>query len=169
MSRRKQATTDIITDIPELEEGQRFARVLGSRGKNIHEVQFSNSEEGILVNLPPKFRSLVWVKRGSYVIIEPAEEEEKSKVAGDISAVLFPDHIKHYKQQGIWPFKDQLSKSNINQQQSSDVSDNDIDDNEDDDEDDGLFVNNNRPVMEDTESESESESDEESEEEKQAK
>jgi len=64
MSRRKQATTDIITDIPELEEGQRFARVLGSRGKSIHEVQFSDGEE-ILVNLPPKFRSLVWVKRGN--------------------------------------------------------------------------------------------------------
>ncbi|KAF9430728.1 hypothetical protein BGZ94_004497 [Podila epigama] len=152
MSRRKQATTDIITDIPELEEGQRFGRVLGSRGKNIHEVQFQDGEE-ILVTLPPKFRSLVWVKRGSYVIIQPAEEEDKTKVAGDIAAVLFPDHIKAYKQQGIWPFEDQLSKSNIN-----DISDNDSEDGSDNDND--LFVNNNRPVME--ESESESDSDEES-------
>lgn len=69
MSRRKQATTDIITDIPELEEGQQFARVLGSRGKNIHEVQFHDGAE-ILVNLPPKFRSLVWVKRGTICQVE---------------------------------------------------------------------------------------------------
>lgn len=64
MPRRKQATTDILTEVPELEEGQRFARVLGSRGKNIHEVQFEDGED-LLVNLPPKFRNLVWVKRGT--------------------------------------------------------------------------------------------------------
>ncbi|KAG0198158.1 hypothetical protein BGX28_008385 [Mortierella sp. GBA30] len=149
MSRRKQATSDILTDVPELEEGQRFARVLGSRGKNIHEVQFPDGEE-LLVNLPPKFRSLVWVKRGSYVIIEPAEEDDKTKVGGDITAVLFPDHIKQYKQEGIWPFEDQLSSSMGNDEESG----------SDSDDDDDLFVNNNRVVIEESESESESESDE---------
>ncbi|KAF9314533.1 putative RNA-binding protein eif1ad [Podila horticola] len=157
MSRRKQATTDIITDIPELEEGQQFARVLGSRGKSIHEVQFPDGAE-ILVNLPPKFRSLVWVKRGSYVIIEPAEEEDKTKVAGDIAAVLFPDHIKKYKQQGIWPFEDQLAKTNIG-------DDNDSDEESGSDDDD-LFVNNNRPVIEETDSESDSDEESDEEEEK---
>ncbi|KAG0051432.1 putative RNA-binding protein eif1ad [Gryganskiella cystojenkinii] len=152
MSRRKQVPTDILTDIPELESDQRFARVLGSRGKNIHEVQFPDGEE-LLVNLPPKFRSLVWVKRGSYVIIQPAEEEDKTKVAGDIAAVLFPDHIKKYKQEGIWPFGDRNAK---------DVS---SDEDEDSNSDDDLFVNNNRVVIEES-SDSESESEEESEDEK---
>jgi probable RNA-binding protein EIF1AD len=68
MARRKIATSDILTDIPELEEGQRFARVLGTRGKNVHEVQFSDNQE-LLVNLPPKFRSLVWVKRGMSLVV----------------------------------------------------------------------------------------------------
>ncbi|KAG0290046.1 putative RNA-binding protein eif1ad [Linnemannia gamsii] len=148
MARRKIATSDILTDIPELEEGQRFARVLGTRGKNVHEVQFSDNQE-LLVNLPPKFRSLVWVKRGSYVIIEPAEEEDKTKVGGDIIAVLFPDHIKHYKQQGIWPFTDRLSQSLHND------SDSEKEDGEN--EDDDLFRNNNRVVIEESDSESESE------------
>ncbi|KAF8938542.1 putative RNA-binding protein eif1ad [Haplosporangium gracile] len=147
MARRKIATSDILTDIPELEEGQRFARVLGTRGKNVHEVQFSDNQE-LLVNLPPKFRSLVWVKRGSYVIIEPAEEEDKTKVGGDIVAILFPDHIKTYKQQGIWPFTDQLSRSLHNDSDSE---------KEGEDEDDDLFRNNNRVVIEESESESESE------------
>lgn len=90
------------------------------------------------------------------MIIQPAEEEDKTKVTGDIVAVLFPDHIKHYKQQGTWPFQDQgpsIETISDNEGESSD-SDNDDD----------LFVNNNRIVIE--ESESESESEEESEDEK---
>ncbi|KAI1311287.1 putative RNA-binding protein eif1ad [Mortierella claussenii] len=147
MSRRKQVPTDILTELPELEEGQRFARVLGTRGKNVHEVQYDSGEE-LLVNLPPKFRSLVWVKRGSYVVIQSAEEEDKTKVAGDIVAVLFPDHIKQYKQRGIWPFEDQFSS----------MSNAVVDGSEDEeDEDDDLFVNNNRVVIEETDSESDSE------------
>lgn len=95
---------------------------------------------------------------GSYVIIEPAEEADKTKVQGDIVAVLFPDHIKKYKQQGVWPFEDQLSNSLGNDDQESGS---DGDDNEDDDDND-LFVNNNRVVIEesDTDSESEDETDE---------
>ncbi|KAF9351222.1 putative RNA-binding protein eif1ad [Mortierella sp. AD094] len=166
MSRRKQVPTDILTEIPELEEDQQFARVLGTRGKNIHEVQFKNGEE-LLVNLPPKFRSLVWVKRGSYVIIQPAEEEDKTKVAGDIVAILFPDHIKQYKQQGIWPFEDQFSSSTNNSSGgAAGGDDEDEDDDEDQSDDDDLFVNNNRIVIEETDSESESEEESEEEEEK---
>ncbi|KAF8979096.1 hypothetical protein BGZ46_005807 [Entomortierella lignicola] len=163
MSRRKQVPTDILTDIPEIEEGQQFARVLGTRGKNIHEVQLKDGQE-LLVNLPPKFRSLVWVKRGSYVIIQHADEEDKTKVAGDIVAILFPDHIKQYKQQGIWPFEDQLSSNTNNGSSAAAAAEDDQDDQSDgDDQDDDLFVNNNRIVIE--ESESESDSDEESDEE----
>ena len=98
---------------------------------------------------------------GSYVIIEPAEEADKTKVEGDIVAVLFPDHIKKYKQQGIWPFEDQLSNSlgNDDEESGSDGDDNGDDDEDDDD----LFVNNNRVVIEesDTDSESEDDTDEE--------
>ncbi|KAF9150530.1 putative RNA-binding protein eif1ad [Mortierella sp. AD011] len=162
MSRRRQVPTDILADIPELEEDQQFARVVGTRGKNIHEVQFKNGEE-ILVNLPPRFRSLVWVKRGSYVIIQPAEEEDKTKVSGDIVAILFPDHIKQYKQQGIWPFEDQFSSSTNN---PSGLAEDDGSDEDESHGDDDLFVNNNRIVIEETDSESESEEESEEEEEK---
>ncbi|KAG0303636.1 putative RNA-binding protein eif1ad [Dissophora globulifera] len=152
MSRRKQVPTDILTEVPELEEGQRFARVLGTRGKNVHDVQFSDGDE-LLVNLPPKFRSLVWVKRGSYVIIQPADEDDRTKVGGDITAVLFPDHIKQYKQDGIWPFEDQLPTLTTTK------DDDDVESGDESDGDDDLFVNNNRVVIE--ESDSESDSDEE--------
>ncbi|KAG0223826.1 hypothetical protein BGW42_005514 [Actinomortierella wolfii] len=118
MSRRKQVSADILTDVPTLEEGQKFAKVLGPRGKNIHEVQYSDGEE-VLVNLPPKFRNLVW--------------------------------------DGIWPFDDQASSG---QRQDSDDASSDGEDS-----DDSLFVNTNRPVLEETESESESDDDDDEEEE----
>ena len=54
------------------------------------------------------------------MIIEPAEEEDKTKVGGDIVAILFPDHIKTYKNQGIWPFTDQLSRSLHNDSEDED-------------------------------------------------
>ncbi|KAF9346848.1 hypothetical protein BGX34_003582 [Mortierella sp. NVP85] len=156
MSRRVQASSDILTDLHELEDGQRFAKVIGTRGNNVHEVQFEDGDQ-MLVNLPPKFRSLVWVKRGGYVVIQPAEEEDKTKVGGDIVAVLFPDHIKRYKQEGTWPFKDQLDDRSTGASGSGRNSDSDSDSDKDDD----LFVNNNRIVIEETESESESESEDE--------
>ncbi|KAG0226562.1 putative RNA-binding protein eif1ad [Mortierella sp. GBA43] len=149
MSRRKQAPADILTDLPEIEEGQQFARVIATRGNNVHEVQFPDGRE-ILANLPPKFRSLVWVKRGSYVIIQSAEEEDKTKVEGDIVAVLFPDHIKRYKQDGAWPFGDHFSTTDEAAQGDSSDGESDNDDD--------LFVNNNRIVIEESDSESESES-----------
>ncbi|KAF9909174.1 putative RNA-binding protein eif1ad [Lobosporangium transversale] len=154
MSRRRQVSSDILAELPELEEGQRFARVTNARGNNIHEVQYQDGQ-GLLVNLPPKFRNLVWVKRGSYVIIQPADEEDKTKVAGDIVAVLFPDHIKQYKQKGIWPFEDQLPSNAVegdpNGNESGSESDKDND----------LFVNNNRVVLEETDSDTDSDSDDE--------
>ncbi|KAF9585382.1 hypothetical protein BGW38_002639 [Lunasporangiospora selenospora] len=162
MSRRRQVSSDLLTDTPELQEGQLFARVLGSRGKNIHEVQFPDGQE-ILVNLPPKFRNLVWVKRGSYVIVQPAEEEEqKTKVAGDIVAVLFQDHVKQYKQNGIWPFDD--TKTSTLGPEDDDISEEEDSDDGDDD----LFVNNNRPVIEESDSDSSSEEESDDEEEESA-
>lgn len=58
-----------MTDLHELEDGQRFAKVIGARGNNVHEVQFEDGDQ-MLVNLPPKFRSLVWVKRGQSVSLQ---------------------------------------------------------------------------------------------------
>lgn len=89
------------------------------------------------------------------MIIEPAEEEDKTKVGGDICAVLFPDHIKKYKQQGIWPFGDGIAAKDVSSDENGE---------EESGSDDDLFVNNNRPIIE--ESESDSDSEEESEDEK---
>ncbi|CAG8455680.1 2480_t:CDS:2 [Acaulospora colombiana] len=104
MGRKQKTTSQILTSNPIPTESQKISRVLGGRGKNLHEVQFPDGTI-TLCSLPPKFRNLVWVKRGSYVIISPSESENSSKIGGDIVHVLFPEHIKYLKSEGIWLVK----------------------------------------------------------------
>ncbi|KAG0254762.1 hypothetical protein DFQ27_006634 [Actinomortierella ambigua] len=89
----------------------------------------------------------------SFVIIQPSEGTDRTKVQGDIAAVLFPDHIKSYKQEGIWPFDEQATANGGQQQDGEDGS------SDGEESDDSLFVNTNRPVLEESESESESDED----------
>src|SRR4051812_27678897 len=65
MSRRR-TTRQIVDDFetPTIEPPHQIARVLGPRGKNLHEVEWVGGKT-TLVTLPPKFRNLIWVKRGA--------------------------------------------------------------------------------------------------------
>ncbi|CAG8452573.1 7306_t:CDS:2 [Scutellospora calospora] len=101
MGRKQKTTNQILTSDLIPTETQKIARVLGGRGKNLHEIQYCDGTV-TLCTLPPKFRSLVWVKRGSYVIIEPSESDKIKKIGGEIVHVLFPGHVKHLKSEGIW-------------------------------------------------------------------
>ncbi|KAG2183349.1 hypothetical protein INT43_006354 [Umbelopsis isabellina] len=159
---KKQTTRD-AESTPELTDNQLIARVLGPRGKNMHEVQFADGRISLAI-LPPRFRNLIWVKRGHYVIVDP-KATTTEKLGGEIVHVLFPEHVKDLKSQGKWQvvFGNALitivAQSNVKKDSSADKEDgSDSSDNDDD-----LFVNNNRPVLEETESEDDS--DEESEEE----
>lgn len=55
--------------------------------------------------LPAKFHKKVWVRKGSYLIVEDVPEAggEGSRVTGQIVTVLFPDHVKQLrKMPGVW-------------------------------------------------------------------
>ena len=67
---RKQTAADILdSESPSIEPGteQRYARVIGPRGNHQHEVEFTDGTR-TLVTLQPRFRHLVWVKRGMFKI-----------------------------------------------------------------------------------------------------
>ncbi|KAI7878848.1 nucleic acid-binding protein [Lichtheimia hyalospora FSU 10163] len=135
---RKQLEADILDAAPPtIEPGskQRYARVLGPRGNHQHEVEFTDGHR-TLVTLQPRFRHIVWVKRGHFVLVDPSIGTTSEKVGGEIIFVYFPQHIKQLEQAGQWPEEFSQKKKH------------------DEDEDDLLFVNNNRPVMSETESES---------------
>lgn len=100
---RKRTTEAILATDPEPQASQFIARVITTRGQNLYEVA---NAEGIhlLVELPPKFRSLVWVKRGSYVIADSTQMADRdNKIEGEIVHVLLAAHIKNLKKKNIWP------------------------------------------------------------------
>jgi hypothetical protein len=50
-----------------------------------------------------KYRLILYLFLGSYVIINPINETERvNKIGGEIEHVLFPEHVKHLKSEGIW-------------------------------------------------------------------
>lgn len=116
---------------------QQFAQILKSRGNNLHEVEPAvyavpdendenqTQEKTFLVSMPTKFRKNIWVKRGSFVIIEMIAEGQKVK--GEIARILLPEHIKEFKKDGIWPEKF-VPKTNAEPARPSDEEDSDLDD-----------------------------------------
>ena len=105
---RKVVTDDVLYGTPELGEGQRIAIVVQSHGGNLLAVRTDSDGTGLAI-LPTKFRKLIWIKRGDYVVvsessgqIETADGDE-GRVRFLIETVLYPDAIKELQKQGKWP------------------------------------------------------------------
>ncbi|KAL1261697.1 hypothetical protein QQF64_006962 [Cirrhinus molitorella] len=138
-------------------------RVLGSNGNNLHEA-VTGSGERFLVSMPNKFRKNIWIKRGDFVIVDPIKEG--GKVKGEISFILYRDHIQYLRKLGVWPegFHEDRTSGERNvetpkergERKTEEEEEGDSD-SEDDDSD--LFVNTNRATV--LYSESEEETDEE--------
>ncbi|KAJ3100788.1 hypothetical protein HDU96_010224 [Phlyctochytrium bullatum] len=154
---------------PDPKERRFLGRVVGIRGGGLYEVSLAVPPEnddastptppsqfvarGELVRLPPKFRNAVWIKRGSFALIEM--EESKTKVAGQIAYILRPEHVKDFRAQGLWPsqlFDAELTVAKPKETKEEEASDGDDD----------LFVNRNRRYAEsDDDDEDEEEGEEE--------
>lgn len=156
IQKRKQIQR-MVHDVCTLSDNQQVAKVIRSPGSHLHEVETS-TEEKFLASLPTLFRKTMWVKNGSFVIIEPIEEGKKVK--GEIVKILTKEHIKELKEEGSWPerFDEEKSEANNddkkehkgvekveNKKSRNSV---DSDSHSDSDNDDDLFVNVNRRYVE---------------------
>lgn len=105
---RKSVMESYLNEVPELEEGQLIAKVIASRGSNILEITASTGEESLAM-LPTKFRKLIWVKRGDFVVVSGSSGDvtiatgQEGKVKYSIVHILSQDHIKELKKKGTWP------------------------------------------------------------------
>ena len=82
----------------------------------------SNSDSSIsaLALLPTKFRKLIWIKRGDFVIVTPTSNDISNAVGSvnkcgyDIKTVLYKDQVKHLKSKDLWPsiFMNEKEKHN---------------------------------------------------------
>ncbi|MCJ1455149.1 hypothetical protein MMC28_005503 [Mycoblastus sanguinarius] len=85
-----------------LDPGHAIARVTKAEGKNLYSVELPSGKEPLLVELPSRFRSQIWIKRGGYVVVDlSAFGDRENKLGGEIINVVRDE--KQWRKQGYWP------------------------------------------------------------------
>ncbi|XP_078428714.1 uncharacterized protein LOC144700968 [Wolffia australiana] len=146
-----------------LEDNQSIMQVVSLRGSNIIEVI---DAEGVtsLAMFPAKFQKSLWIKRGSFVVVDGNARKEAldsgSKVACLVSQVLFHDQVRVLRKSSHWPeaFKGIL-ESNLSGHSGQDSETIDESEGEGDDSLPPLEENLNRVRPSEFRSDSDSESD----------
>ncbi|ODH45018.1 hypothetical protein ACO22_00497 [Paracoccidioides brasiliensis] len=103
LPRRKLLATveETLTAPDSLSASQKIVKVIRATGNNIYSVELP-SKEAILVQLPAKFRSTIWIKRGSYVLVDMAAlEERENKLSGEIINIVRDE--KAWRKAPYWP------------------------------------------------------------------
>ncbi|KAK3352245.1 hypothetical protein B0T25DRAFT_454966 [Lasiosphaeria hispida] len=98
------AAEESSTPPDQLTESQSLARVVKAEGNNLYAVTLPNKKP-LLVELEPRFRNTIWIKRGGYVLIDVASSSEErppnSKVVGEIINVVRDE--KAWRKLPYWP------------------------------------------------------------------
>ncbi|RKP25218.1 hypothetical protein SYNPS1DRAFT_22784 [Syncephalis pseudoplumigaleata] len=99
---RKHTEREALESLPLPDEHVCVARASGARGQNLHDVVFADGTTG-LCTLPPRFRNVIWVKRGHYLLVDTSQAAQRdNKITGEITHVLQPMQVRYIKQQGLW-------------------------------------------------------------------
>ena len=96
------AAEESVTPPDQLTESQSLARVVKAEGNNLYTCTLPNTKI-IVVELEPRFRNAIWIKRGGYVLVDLASAEERpatSRVVGEIINVVRDE--KAWRKQPYW-------------------------------------------------------------------
>ncbi|KAJ6855241.1 RNA-binding protein EIF1AD [Populus alba x Populus x berolinensis] len=89
-----------------LEDGQSIMQVVSLRGSNLIEVMDGRGGKSLAL-FPAKFQKSMWIKRGSFVVVDESGKEKAlesgSKVACIVSQVLFYEHVRVLQRSPEWP------------------------------------------------------------------
>lgn len=84
-----------------LDEGHAIARVQKAEGNNLYSVELPSVKEPLLVELPSRFRSQIWIKRGGYVVVNTfAFDDRDNKLSGEIVNVVRDE--RQWRKQAYW-------------------------------------------------------------------
>ncbi|KAG8527585.1 uncharacterized protein KY384_007738 [Bacidia gigantensis] len=84
-----------------LEKGHVIAKIVNGEGNNLWSVQLPNQSEPSLVELPSRFRSTIWLKRGGYVVVDTtAFGGRENKLEGEVANVVMNEKI--WRKQAYW-------------------------------------------------------------------
>ena len=105
---RKTVQDDVLHGLPNLGPSDSIAAIVKGAGSNLFEVVFSDGSH-TLAMLPSKFRKLVWLKRGDYVIVSGADGTTQTArgtagaVTANVEHILYADAVRHLRVNGQWP------------------------------------------------------------------
>ncbi|KAF2764902.1 nucleic acid-binding protein [Teratosphaeria nubilosa] len=92
---------ETLTPPDSLAEYQAIARLKQAAGNNLYHLELPSGKE-ILAELNQKFRSTIWLKRGSYVLVDAtALADRDNKIAGEIVNVVGDE--KAWRKMPYWP------------------------------------------------------------------
>ena len=101
--KRNLLATALETSSPpaSLDDGHAIARVQKAEGKNLYTVELPSSTKPLLVELPSRFRSQIWIKRGGYVVVDTAAFAGRdNKLDGEIANVIRDE--REWRKQLYW-------------------------------------------------------------------
>ena len=86
---------------PYLDAGHLIALVKRAEGNNLYSVEVPSEKEPLLVELPSRFRSQIWIKRGGYVVVDrSALADRENKLGGEIVNVVRDE--KQWRKHEYW-------------------------------------------------------------------
>ncbi|XP_066156031.1 probable RNA-binding protein EIF1AD [Euwallacea fornicatus] len=83
-----------------LPEHHQVVRILRNKGNYVYQAQASHGCT-FLVSTSPKFRRSLWIKTGSYVLVQPIKNHNQAK--GEIVQICTPKLIRHLMHANLWP------------------------------------------------------------------
>ncbi|KAK7187648.1 hypothetical protein DPSP01_004483 [Paraphaeosphaeria sporulosa] len=92
---------ETLTPPDTLTSTQVIARITTGAGNNLYNAELPDRKP-VLVELEPKFRSTIWIKRGSYVVVDTQTLADRdNKIDGEIINVVRDE--KAWRKMGYWP------------------------------------------------------------------
>ncbi|XP_023735812.2 uncharacterized protein LOC111883720 [Lactuca sativa] len=159
---RKNLKRAVNDETLSLQPGQNIMQVVSLRGSNLIEIIDAKGDKALAI-FPAKFQKSMWIKRGSFVVVDDSGREEAvesgRKVACVVLQVLFHEQVRVLQKSPEWPeiFKTVIVDTSNGKSEKSTQENEELESSEDD----GmppLEANTNRRPAElrsDTESDSE--------------
>ena len=100
--RKLQETVEATLTPPDtLASSQYIARVIKAEGNNLYSVELPSAKT-LLVELPARFRSTIWLKRGGFVVIDAeALADRHNKLDGEIVNIVRDE--RQWRKESYWP------------------------------------------------------------------